>query len=185
MRLAIAVFATHSPVTPRKDRNLMNHLYGGVALVALVLTACSSGGNPEDTDQDPVALDQLPLLFANELCDAIAPCCAAGQVAYDATTCKNTASEVYGLFVNTSAGTNTKYDPKAARACLTQLKSVLASCGTLVPGAGGLACDDIFSGTLPPAGSAPTFGRCSGQGVCGSTARPETCMGDFHSVPGG
>ena len=194
----------------------MNHRYSGVAILALLLGACGAAGNPGDPDETPVPLDQLPRQFADELCDAIAPCCAAGNVAYDATTCKNTASEVYQLFVTTNGGTNTKFDPVASRACLSGLKSVLESCAALVPSVGSVACDNIFDGTLPAgaecngpmcANQTPALAdgrvgkradgasctshgdcssnRCSGQGVCASMARPETCMGDFYNQPGG
>jgi hypothetical protein len=154
----------------------MNHLNRCVATLFLLVAGCISAISPAEMNQDPVALDQLAPQFANELCDAFAPCCEAAQVAYDATTCKNTASEVYGFYVNESAVSNTTYDAAAARACLNNLKSVLGGCGALLRGAGGAACDNVFHGTLPAGG------EC--EGVCRGAARTETCMGDFYNVPG-
>ena len=125
--------------------------------------ACSpSNGGGSAT---PVSEDQFPQAAAKVLCETVAPCCKAAQLAYEETSCKTTAVRDFTSFLTESSTPNNRYDAAAAGNCLSVLKSELEACKSFDEAAD-IACSAVFVGTVQAGGACTNSGDCVAPNHC-------------------
>ena len=109
-------------------------IFGGLAVVALVVAACGGGGG---SDGDGGGLGGADA-FVAQYCDIYGPCCAKSGRTYDAPKCR----AVLGAF----AGLST-YDPGAGQQCLDAVRAESNSasfCDSGLSKDADAKCDDVF-----------------------------------------
>lgn len=156
----------------------------------LALFSAGCGATRNTGTAEAVAESNFPGAFAQALCDAMQPCCAAAGFAYDASGCLSEGRSEGLDFVREGV----PYDADKAGACILQVQQLSGSCFVSDPEKHGIqdACGRVYArnGSLgdacgsakdcaPAAGGATacSFMESTGESVC--TAQPYGQRGDY------
>ena len=141
-------------------------------LLALLAGACSGKNTNSNAG---VPLGQFSTQFGSAYCDSIAPCCVAASLPYDSATCKQTATAFLQGYVTNNSGKT--YDAAAAGRCLDAVEEALHNCRNLEDQTTGVACAQIFIGSVPVGGACKDDTDCANDGSCGFD--PNNAGGDL------
>lgn len=137
-----------------------------VAASVCALGALSGGCSGKNTNSSAaVPLDQFSTRFGSAYCDTLGPCCRAASLAYDSATCKQTATAFFQGYVADNSGKT--YDAAAAGRCLDAVEVALQSCQKLEDQTTGVACANIFLGSVPVGGACKDDTDCANGASCG------------------
>ena len=141
-------------------------------VLSSLTNGCSSTDASSASSGGSIELAQLPERFATTLCEALGPCCSAGQIAFDSALCHDQARDDFALLV--ASNTGSAYDARAAGACLSTLTAQIQGCSAIDDVTFARACGKVFTGALP-AGA-----ECDNSGACAS----HSCIYDFTKKAG-
>jgi hypothetical protein len=140
--------------------------FSKLVVAVSVCALAALGGGCSSSTQTTVPVEQFPTQFGNALCDSVAPCCSSVGIAYDAASCKAAATTFFQNYVSENNSPLTMYDSAAAGRCLDAVKASLQACKGLDDNTTGVACADIFVGTVAAGGACTTNTECAGGARC-------------------
>jgi hypothetical protein len=147
-----------------------------IALVWLMLGAC---GSDDDGDKQtpPPPGQNFATSYARIYCEGLKSCCDAAGEPLDLAACRQ-------AYEGSLAAVNaTQFDQEAAKQCLAELPSSLASCSPAKPS----TCSRVLSGDAAPGQPCEHDADCKlpaqGWAICARETEDESIKGTCKSVP--
>jgi hypothetical protein len=163
--LSIKPNLTQDPPACAVPRLVERHARAGLAIVA-AWVAAGCGAGSQNTDPAPVPLDDLPAQLALAICEAVRPCCGQSEQLLSTDACHGFWEGSLAYIIQQSRPDHWRYDPEAAGACTSALRSAADACvleGDFPRGWGTSAapCNAMFTGRLGPSQECQTDLECA------------------------
>lgn len=160
-------------------------LFGFALVTAGFFAGCSSsgsGGTSNTTPSGPIALADLPGVYASAMCDNLAGCCQSEGYAFDPAKCEAAVTGFMGLFTGLVNKGTVKYDANAAGTCMAEVPSYAKGC--LKQSLGSAACEAVFTGTVPQGGACTQSTECIAPPGGGADCDQGKCVPETRGVAG-